>query len=90
MEELKSNGRKIDGTIFPARWDEKGQIAGLVIDTDDQDEYFIALNRKGKELLPYIHHEVELTGTLKEDDDGHYVINVKSFRIKKDDVQEKN
>jgi len=32
---------KITGTLFPAKYDEHHQVVQVIIDTVDQDEYFI-------------------------------------------------
>lgn len=71
--------------IFPGKWDEKRQVERLVIDTADQDEYFISLNKKGKELLKYLRQNVEITGDLTEDKDGNFIMNVISYRLMKND-----
>ena len=71
--------------IFPAKWDEKGQVIRLVIDTSEQDEYFISLNKKGKELLKHLRQNVEVTGDLTEGKDGNFIINVISYRLMEND-----
>lgn len=81
MNETKSTERTIRGTLFPAKWDERGEVKGLVIDTDDQDEYFIAQNGKGKELIKFIHENVSLTGVVSEGERGFYNFHVKSYKI---------
>ena len=86
MQEGKTKELTLYGTLFPTKWDDKGQVERLVIDTVDQDEYFIAQNKKGKELLRFIRHQVEIKGTLREGDDGNFVINVGSYRM----INEKN
>jgi hypothetical protein len=86
MQEAKIGELIISGTIFPARWNERGEVVTLVIDTTNQDEYYIAQNKKGKELLSFIHHQVEIQGTLREGDNGNFVINVKNYKL----INEKN
>lgn len=81
MVEGKTKELTICGTLFPTKWDDKGQVERLVIDTVDQDEYYITQNKMGKELLRFTHQQVEIKGTLRESDDGHFFINVKSYRI---------
>ena len=81
MSKTKSIERIIHGTLFPARWNEKGEVKGLVIDTVDQDEYLIAQTGKGKQLMKCIHEEVTLTGTISEDERGVYFVHVKNYRL---------
>ncbi|MFH1351680.1 MAG: hypothetical protein ABII26_12215 [Pseudomonadota bacterium] len=80
---------RITGTIFPARLDDKGNPTRLVIDTTDQDEYFIDSNKKGKELFDHMHQRVELTGTVREDEDGNYIINVRDYYLISEDENKK-
>lgn len=80
MEEKRGHKElKIRGRIFPARRDHEGNVTRLVIDTVDQDEYFIDLNKKGKELFEFINRNVEVIGIVREDEDGNYIINVREY-----------
>jgi hypothetical protein len=85
MRDNKKNERIICGMIFPAKWDEKGEVERLVIDTADQDEYFIGFNKKGKELVKYLRRNVEVTGDLTEDKDGNFIMNVIRYRLMEND-----
>jgi hypothetical protein len=73
--------RKISGTIFPVEWDENNNVARVVIDTPDQDGYLIERNKKGKELLDFIRREVEVSGTMREDEGGNLIFNVKEYSL---------
>ena len=84
MREGKTDEKTICGILYPTRLNEKGLVERLVIDTTDQDEYFINLNKKGKELLKYLRHNVEVTGIIVEDNDGNFIMNVMSYRLMED------
>ena len=73
--------RKIRGTIFPVEWDENDNVARVVIDTPDQDGYLVARNTKGKELLDFIRREVEVSGTMREDEGGNLIFKVKEYSL---------
>ena len=83
--------RTIIGTIFPAKWDENGKVTRVLIDTSDQDqdEYLIADNKKGKELLGLIHHKVEVTGTVRELDNDDLYFDVVNYKTKENNDEEK-
>ena len=73
--------RTIRGTIFPVEWDENDNAVRVVIDTPDQDGYLIDRNKKGNELLEFIRREVEISGTMREDEDGDLIFNVKEYSL---------
>jgi hypothetical protein len=69
------------GTIFPAKWDKNDNVVRVGIDTVDQDEYLIDQNAKGKELVKFTLREVEVTGTVWEDEYGDFVLTVDSYSL---------
>ena len=73
--------RTIRGTIFPVEWDENDNVVQVVIDTPDQDGYLVERNKKGKELLDLIRREVEVSGTMREDEDGDLIFKVKEYSL---------
>jgi hypothetical protein len=70
----------IQGTIFPAGWDGNENVVRIIIDTTDEGEYYIDLDRKGKDLLKFLHQKVELTGTIREEKYGDLVIKVTKYK----------
>lgn len=56
---------KIKGLVIPVDWDEKGRAVGVTIFTQDEDEYLIKKDLKGKELLDLIHKELKVSGFVK-------------------------
>jgi hypothetical protein len=84
MTDMKQSIAKeitIQGKVFPAKWDENRNVLRVVIDTTDQDEYHVDHNKKGKELLALLRQMVEVTGTIREDEDGDLIINVREYTI---------
>ena len=84
MTDMKQSITKeitIQGKVFPAIWDENRNVIRVVIDTADQDEYHVDHNKKGEELLALLRQMVEVTGTIREDEDGDVIINVREYTI---------
>jgi hypothetical protein len=81
MGEKKHKVVTVRGNIFPVKWDENNHVIRGVIDTVEQDEYFIETTKKGKELFRFLNRKVEVTGTLKEDAGGDFVISVSAYTL---------
>ena len=71
----------IRGVIFPTDWDEDDNIVAVVIDTEDEDEYFVSQNKKGRELCALVGKKIEVTGVVSEEQDGNRVLDVKRYNI---------
>lgn len=81
MKVDRSIERTIRGTIFPVEWDENNNVVQVVIDTPDQEGYLVDQNKKGNELLEFIRREVEVSGTMREDEDGDLIFKVKEYSL---------
>jgi len=75
----KGNDSKISGLILPVEWDEHDNIIGVVIETTDEESYIVEADKKGKELLKFIHREVEATGKIREGEYGNMYIKLKNY-----------
>jgi len=71
----------ISGIIIPIDWDDYDDVTNVAIQTSDEEEYLVDKNKKGKELLAFIEEEVEVTGTLIEDEDGNFIIKINEFSL---------
>lgn len=63
---MNENMNIIQGIVIPVNWDKKGNVVDAAIFTRDEDEFFIEKNKKGKELLDFLHKELEVSGLIKE------------------------
>ena len=79
----KSVETTISGIVIPIEWDDDdyGDATSVTIQTSDEEEYLVDKNKKGKELLAFIEEEVEVTGTLREAEDGNFIIKINEFSL---------
>ena len=78
----------IRGKILPAEWDKDRNVTGIGIETDDEEDYIIFLNKTGEKLLSYIERNVEATGTVKKMY-GEYIFTVNSYTLLEEDDEKK-
>ena len=69
----------IRGIIVPVKWDEKGNIAGLGIETFDEDFFLIDQKSQSYDLTVLIQESVELGGELARES-GNKIISVIEVR----------
>ncbi|MEW6666204.1 MAG: hypothetical protein AB1512_13425 [Thermodesulfobacteriota bacterium] len=69
----------VRGLILPVEWDEHDNVVAVVIETADEESFIVETDKKGRELLQFIHHEVEATGTTREAEYGNVYIKVKTY-----------
>lgn len=77
----KSKTATLTGIVIPTDWNEQ-EVVAAALATADEKEYRIDNNRKGKELLDYLQHQVEATGTLDKDEKGRLLITVKRYIVR--------
>ena len=68
---------KIRGLVIPAAWGEKGKVLAVAVSTFKEDEYLVARDEKGDQLLGLLREEVEVSGEVGIKDD------VKTIKVKK-------
>jgi hypothetical protein len=79
----KTQSAALTGIVIPADWNEDQEVVAVALATPDEKEYRIGGNRKGRELLDLLQHQVEVTGPLSEDEKGRRVITVRSYIVKR-------
>jgi len=72
----------IRGIIIPADWDEKGRVVTVAVSGQNEQEYLIDKDYKGRELMHYIQEEVEVRGIATEAKDKK-MITVQKYILKK-------
>lgn len=75
----KSRKVTIVGYVDPI--DEDDSDAGIVISTDDDEEYLVHLDRQGRRLLDLIGEEVKVHGSVTRTDDGEDKISINKFEV---------
>ncbi len=79
----KAQSATLTGILIPADWNDDQEVVAVALATPDEKEYRIDANRKGRELLDYLQHQVEVTGPLSEDEKGRRVITVRRYSVKR-------
>jgi hypothetical protein len=81
--EMKSKEKEqtIRGTLLPIEWDENDRVVQIVLDTPGQVGYLIHPDGRGRELLQLLRQKVEVTGTLKADEAGDFIISVNGYKL---------
>ena len=71
----------IEGLVIPVDWDEKGNVVAVSIFNNEEEEYFIDGEDKGKDLIAYLRLPVEVSGIVRE---GYKkkMITVKAYSLK--------
>lgn len=70
----------IRGVVTGSRWDKKFNVVGVSLSSVDEREYLVDNTGKGRELLAHIMEHIEVKGILREDEEGRWVIGVKSYQ----------
>ena len=84
MKNTKAKEYTIRGTILPDDWDKDGNITSIGIESNDEEEYIIDLNKCGMKLLSFIDCEVEVTGKVKNQY-GELIFTVNNYKILRKD-----
>jgi hypothetical protein len=78
----KAKTATLSGIVIPVDWNDDHEVTVAALATDDEKEYRIGRNQRGKELLGYLQRLVEVTGSLNGDENGRMVITVRSYIVK--------
>lgn len=75
---------RLRGILIPSEWDDSGSVTGIVIHTFEENQYPVESDITRIPLAAFIHQNVELIGTLKQQSDGRTKIKVDSVKIIED------
>jgi hypothetical protein len=85
----KQQTEEVTGYVRATDWDWQDDMSGISLETHDDEEYVIDPNGLEEALFCEVDREVELTGSIEEDDDGTKLITVISYKSLSDpDFQE--
>lgn len=73
----------IAGIILANRWDENGNVIGVSLYTDREENYNIAQNKKILELINLVRTKVWVQGKVEEGANGKKSIYVEEVRTEK-------
>jgi len=71
----------IRGILIAVDWDENGNTVAAAVFDQDEEDYLVHLDAKGKELLGFIRREVEIVGVIRKTSKGRKTITVKSYAV---------
>ena len=72
----------VTGTVYADDWDDKGNVALVVVETSDGEIYYVSGDAKGKELFKLVEKNVRVSGIV-EDAGDEKVITVEKYEIVK-------
>ena len=72
----------MNGLIIPTQWDQYGNVKGIAIAGFDETNYFILMDKVGKNLLDLLHKEVEISGDFTKIDNSD-AIQVRKYQLSK-------
>jgi hypothetical protein len=78
----KSSNRKkiVKGLVIPKQWDRDGRVTDITIQSNKEESYLVAYNDNKRQLLNFIHQEIEAKGKITERLNGTVLMTVNSFR----------
>ena len=76
---IKNRQVTIVGYVDPI--DKDNHDAGIIISTNDNEEYLIDLNLQGRKLLDLIGEEVKVHGAVTQTEGGENRISVAKFEV---------
>jgi hypothetical protein len=77
----------IRGFVSADDWDGRKRVIAISITTDDED-YRVELDKVGEELFDYLDEDVEVTGTVRQEKDGHRYIRVSHYEVLEEETYE--
>ena len=72
---------QISGIVIAAKWNEKGDVTGVTIQTHDEQVYLVEQNKTGDELLNLVRRMVTARGKVRKKQYGPAIIRVQSYEI---------
>lgn len=76
------NRKKVSlrGVLTPVSWDESNQVTEVMLTTPEGEDYYVANDCMGVNLLDFFNEVAEVNGFV-EDVDGENILEVKSFLV---------
>ena len=79
MPKRPSERATIIGIVTACQWNKNNEVVAIMIATGGEKEYIVSPGREGSRLYRHIREEVSATGSIYQDSDGTYHIEVESF-----------
>ena len=65
--------------VYAVSYDEAGKVSSVSLLSYEGEDYLVAPNEFGKELIPLVEHTVNVTGMVRIDEKGRKVISISKF-----------
>ena len=84
QKKRKNIAKEMTITGFVEEFDSIEDGIGILIAADDDVNYVVEPNKKGRKLSSFIDERVKVTGLVTRDSDGLFYINVSKFNVFED------
>ena len=84
QKQRKNIAKEMTITGFVEEFDSIEDGIGILIAADDDENYVVEPNKKGRKLSAFIDERVKATGLVTKDRDGLKYINVSTFNVFED------
>ena len=84
MNNKQATEQVLIGIVIPAKWDAKGKVIGISLQTFDEKEYLLEVSKTGRGLMVQLRKKVEVSGSLHHSPDGRKVFRVRKFKLLKE------
>ena len=84
MKKRKKDHQKkvtITGHVMATDWDLNDNVSEVSVETNDDEEYVVEDSGLGEKLFGLFGEEIEVTGMVKEDEDGTKRIRITSYEV---------
>jgi len=78
---MSDNRITIRGVVNAMEWDKDEETTRVAILTTDDEEYLVAENKLGRELLDFETEEIRATGVVRESEYGEKTISLSRYSV---------
>jgi len=73
---------EIHGIVTPCAWSNDEKVTAISIAADDENEYFVQMTGKGKDLLGMVRKSIYVTGAFTCNAQGRKILTVKDYQVR--------
>ncbi len=76
--DLTNQAISIRGILVPVEWDQKGNVTGIGLMTENEEEYLLDEGRNSMGLFSLLRHKVQVRGRARQEG-GRRIILVETY-----------